>query len=102
MTDAPHDQSASFPNDMISEGRNIALFMFRQYIEEAAPEEREKVIKKYTRKVYHLAETSRLPVFRLGSTLNARKSVLKNYIDEQQKRNASKTIGFEDPENTNE
>jgi hypothetical protein len=38
------------------------------------------------RKVYHLAETSRLPVFRLGSVLCARKSVLLEWIAQQEQR----------------
>jgi hypothetical protein len=38
------------------------------------------------RRVYHLAETSRLPVFRLGSMLCARRSVLMAWIASQGKR----------------
>lgn len=38
------------------------------------------------RKIYHLVETSRLPVFRLGSVLCARKSVLLEFIGLQEKR----------------
>jgi hypothetical protein len=38
------------------------------------------------RKVYHLAETSRLPIFRLGSVLCARRSVLLKWIAEQEQR----------------
>ena len=38
------------------------------------------------RKVYHLAETSRLPIFRLGSVLCARRSVLLHWIKEQEQR----------------
>jgi hypothetical protein len=38
------------------------------------------------RKVYHLAEISRLPTFHLGSLLCARKSVLLQWIAEQEKR----------------
>jgi hypothetical protein len=38
------------------------------------------------RKVYYLAETSRLPVFRLGSKLCARRSVLMAWIVSQEKR----------------
>jgi hypothetical protein len=38
------------------------------------------------RKVYHLAETSRLPIFRLGSVLCARRSILIKWIAEQEKR----------------
>ncbi len=38
------------------------------------------------RKVYYLAECSRLPVFRLGSVLCARKSVLIKWISGQESR----------------
>jgi hypothetical protein len=38
------------------------------------------------RKVYYLAECSRLPVFRLGSMLCARKSVLLGWISGQESR----------------
>ncbi len=40
------------------------------------------------RKVYHLAETSRLPVFRLGALLCARRSVLLDWIKRQEARNS--------------
>ena len=42
------------------------------------------------RKVYHLAETSRLPVFRLGAVLCARRSVLLEWIAEQERRSWKK------------
>lgn len=38
------------------------------------------------RKVYHLATSSRLPTFRLGSQLCARKSVLLEWIKKQEGR----------------
>lgn len=38
------------------------------------------------RKVYYLAETSRLPVFRLGAQLCARRSVLLRWISGQESR----------------
>jgi hypothetical protein len=38
------------------------------------------------RKVYYLAETSRLPLFRLGARLCARRSVLIEWIASQEKR----------------
>ena len=38
------------------------------------------------RKVYYLAETSHLPVFRLGSVLCARRSVLLKWISGQENR----------------
>jgi hypothetical protein len=40
----------------------------------------------HRRKVYHLAETSRLPVFKLGAVLCARRSVLMAWIASQEKR----------------
>ena len=40
----------------------------------------------YRRKIYHLVETSRMPVFRLGSRICARRSVLLRWIAEQEKR----------------
>lgn len=41
------------------------------------------------RKVYHLAATSNLPVFKLGSMICARKSVLRKWIAEQENRHAN-------------
>jgi hypothetical protein len=38
------------------------------------------------RKVYYLAECTKLPVFRLGSVLCARRSVLLNWISSQENR----------------
>ena len=38
------------------------------------------------RKIYHLAETSRFPIFRLGSVLCARKSKIEAWIAEQERR----------------
>lgn len=36
------------------------------------------------RKIYHLAEKQRLPLFRLGAVLCARKSTLTRWIEEQE------------------
>jgi hypothetical protein len=41
------------------------------------------------RKVYHLSATSNLPVFKLGSMICARKSVLVKWIAEQEGRSAA-------------
>lgn len=38
------------------------------------------------RKIYYLCECTRLPVFRLGSVLCARKSVLMSWISRQESR----------------
>lgn len=37
------------------------------------------------RRVYHLTETQRLPVFRIGSTLCARRSTLQRWIEEMER-----------------
>jgi hypothetical protein len=58
--------------DLLRGADQIAEFLFGD------PEER--------RKVYHLAETSRLPVFRLGAVLCARRSVLLEWIAHQENR----------------
>lgn len=44
------------------------------------------------RKVYYLAECTRLPVFRLGSVLCARRSVLLNWIAGQESRTSASAI----------
>lgn len=43
------------------------------------------------RKVYYLAECTKLPIFRLGSVLCARKSVLLGFISSQERRVLSTT-----------
>jgi len=43
------------------------------------------------RKVYHLAATSNLPVFKLGSMICARKSILLKWIIEQESRHTGNT-----------
>jgi len=40
--------------------------------------------KEQRRKVYHLVATSNLPVFKLGSMICARKSILLKWIEEQE------------------
>jgi hypothetical protein len=42
--------------------------------------------KEHRRKIYYLAERCRLPIFRLGSVLCARKSVLIQFIEDQENR----------------
>lgn len=39
-----------------------------------------------TRKVYHLVQTSKIPIYRLGALLHARKSVLLEFIAAQERR----------------
>lgn len=44
------------------------------------------------RKIYHLAENSRLPVFRLGSMICARRIKLVEWIEEQERAAAGKVV----------
>jgi excisionase family DNA binding protein len=41
------------------------------------------------RQVYHLVETSRLPVFRLGTQLCARRSTLLRWIEDMERSSAA-------------
>lgn len=61
----------NFAGDLLRGGEKIAEFLFGH------PEHR--------RKVYHLAETSRLPVFRLGTQLCARRSTLLDWVEQQER-----------------
>jgi hypothetical protein len=68
-----HPYSASdvdFSADLLRGADQIATFLFGDAGQR--------------RRVYHLAETSRLPVFRLGSTLCARRSVLLAWVTHQE------------------
>jgi hypothetical protein len=65
--------SHEFSADMLRGADQIAEFLFGDAGER--------------RKVYHLAETSRLPLFRLGSVLCARRSVLLEWVRAQEDRN---------------
>ena len=65
---------AEFAPDLLRGAEEIAEFLFGD------PDHR--------RKVYHLAETSRLPVFRLGSLLCARRSTLLDWVAQQERRGA--------------
>lgn len=64
--------------DILKGAEAIAEFLFHGASEHQRGRNR--------RKVYHLAESSRLPVFRLGSMLCARKSKLLDFIAAQENR----------------
>ena len=59
-------------NDLLRGADEIAMFLFGDSAKR--------------RKVYHLAATSNLPVFKLGSKICARKSVLLKWIKDQEER----------------
>jgi hypothetical protein len=63
-------QQAKLAQDLLRGADEIADFLFGDA--------------RQRRKVYHLAETSRIPVFRLGSKLCARPSVLMAWIASQE------------------
>jgi hypothetical protein len=63
-------QSPELYEDVLYGAEAIAEFLFGH--------------RKKRRKVYYLAEHTRLPVFRIGSTLCARRSTLLNWISGQE------------------
>ena len=69
---APDFRADALAQDLLRGAEEIAAFLFGD--------------KSQRRKVYHLAGTSRLPVFRLGSVLCARRSVLMAWISVQEQR----------------
>lgn len=68
----PNDTSYELADDILKGADAIAEFIFGA--------------RGSRRKVYYLAECSRLPVFRLGSVLCARRSVLLLWISGQESR----------------
>ncbi len=68
----PHDTTHPLADDLLRGADTIAEFIFGD--------------KACRRKVYYLAETSHLPVFRLGAVLCARRSVLMRWISGQESR----------------
>jgi hypothetical protein len=68
----PTDTPSELADDLLRGADEIAAFIFGD--------------RESRRKVYYLAECCRLPVFRLGSMLCARQSVLLNWISGQESR----------------
>ena len=66
------DTAGSLPPDLLRGAEEIAEFLYGA--------------RSRRRSVYHLAETSQLPVFLLGSQLCARRSVMLAWIAAQEKR----------------
>jgi hypothetical protein len=61
-----------FAQDLLCGAAEIAEFLFGD--------------RKYRRKVFYLAERSRLPIFRLRTQLCARKSTLLKFVEDQESR----------------
>ncbi|MCP3477626.1 hypothetical protein NLM33_46585 [Bradyrhizobium sp. CCGUVB1N3] len=70
--DPKSDSPDEYGNDMLEGAAAIAEYLFGS--------------RELRRKVYYLAETSKLPIFRLGGMLRARKSLLSGYIRVQEQR----------------
>jgi hypothetical protein len=68
----PHEMPQELASDLLRGADSIAEFIFGD--------------RGSRRKVYYLAECTKLPVFRLGSVLCARRSVLLNWIAGQESR----------------
>ena len=68
------DPEPTIANDMLRGADEIAHYVFGD--------------KEQRRKVYHLAATSNFPVFKLGSMICARKSILVGWIAAQEGRTA--------------
>lgn len=69
---APNDNAHELADDLLRGADEIAEFIFGK--------------RGGRRKIYYLAETSHLPVFRLGAVLCARRSVLLRWISGQENR----------------
>ena len=69
----PHE--TEFASDILRGADEIALFLFGDRDER--------------RKVYHLVSTSRLPFFKLGSMICARRSVLLQWVQGQEERHVA-------------
>ena len=65
-----------FAVDMLRGADEIALYLYGD--------------REQRRKIYHLVATSRLPVFKLGSMICARRSVLVKWVEHQEERHACK------------
>jgi hypothetical protein len=69
---AVNDNDPEFSRDLIRGAEGLAEFLFGD--------------RKFRRRVYHLASSSALPVFKLGSMLCARRSSLLRYVADQEAR----------------
>jgi hypothetical protein len=68
----PDDATAELANDILYGADAIAEFVFGE--------------RGTRRKIYYLAEYTRMPIFRIGSVLCARRSVLMKWIEGQEQR----------------
>ncbi len=72
----PHEEE--FAVDMLRGAEEIALYLYGD--------------REQRRKIYHLVATSHLPIFKLGSMICARRSVLIKWVENQEERHAGKNV----------
>lgn len=72
------EPESDFSHDVLRGANEIAEFLFGS--------------KAVRRKVYHLASTSNMPVFKLGSMICARKSVLLAWVEAQERHHANDNL----------
>jgi hypothetical protein len=67
-----NDRNHVFADDILRGAGEIALYMFGD--------------KTLRRRVYHLAATSNFPAFKMGALICVRKSVVLEWIEDQERR----------------
>lgn len=72
------EQGPEFAQDLLRGAEEVAEFLYGS--------------RALRRKVYHLASTSNMPVFKLGSMICARKSVLLAWVEAQERRHANDNL----------
>jgi hypothetical protein len=77
-TIAGSERSAPLAGDVLAGANEIAEFLFGD--------------RKHRRKVYNLVETERLPIFRLGTNIYARRSVLLDWISRQETQSLTRQL----------
>ena len=71
------EQNQEFARDLLRGAEQIAQFLYGDH-----------ELRRKRRQIYHLAANSNLPVFKLGSRICARKSVLLTWVKDQEQRHA--------------
>ena len=71
------EQNLEFARDLLRGAEQIARSLYGDH-----------ELRRKTRQIYHLVATSNLPVFKLGSRICARKSVLLTWVKDQEQRHA--------------
>lgn len=75
----PQNTASELGHDILEGADAIAEFLF-------GPHDDLRKLKRSRRKIYYLSECTKLPIFRLGTMLCARKSVLLQFIIGQESR----------------